>query len=336
MTKRRRKKGGKADGKTKSGGGFFRENRYEIFLGFIAGISLISIIVLASGVLTKKAPPPAPETRVSVDKEPDGHKLESAKAPPLKPAPAQTSKSEQESKPDTPVPAPAATPPAKGLIAIIIDDLGGEIEPAKKLAEFNTPIALAVLPHLKRSREVAEMAHTAGLVVMLHLPMESKWKSINPGPGALMTTQSVADITRNVAEDIGSVPYATGANNHMGSAFTEDAMRTETALREIKKRGLFFVDSRTTPSSTAFDSASRLKIPVTGRDVFLDNVRDKGKIVEQIISLARLSLKKGKAVGIGHPYPETIEAIGEAIPAVRAMGVEIVPVTELLEPAGVL
>jgi hypothetical protein len=269
-----------------------------------------------------------------VDKKPADDELIQKKAPPLKPAPAQIPKSTPAGKPDTPVPAPLATPSAKGRIAIIIDDLGGEIEPAKKLVGLNRPITFSILPHLIRSRQVAEMAHTAGLVVMLHLPMESKGKSVNPGPGALMTTQSVADITRIVLEDIGSVPFATGTNNHMGSAFTEDAMRTETVLREIKKLGLFFVDSKTTPLSTAFASAARLKIPVAGRDVFLDNERDKKKIVEQITALARLALKKGKAIGIGHPYPQTIEALAEALPAVRAMGVEIVPVTKLLEPAG--
>lgn len=331
-SKRTRKKIVKPAGKPKSGGGgFFRDNRYEIILSFIAGISLIAIIALSSGVLTKTKPTPAPEKTVTGDREPAPKK-----AAPLKPAPAPTAKSEPTGKSDAQVPAPVAAPQAKARIAIIIDDLGGEIEPATKLAGFNTPIAFSVLPHLKRSHEVAQMAHTAGLVVMLHLPMESKWASVNPGPGALLTTQSVADITKIVAEDIGAVPHITGVNNHMGSLFTEDALRTETALREIKKRGLFFVDSRTTQSSTAFISASKLKIPVAGRDVFLDNKRDKAKIVEQIISLAKLALKKGKAVGIGHPYPETISAIGEAIPAVRAMGVEFVPVTELLEPTGVL
>lgn len=332
--KRPRKKSVKPAGKPKSRGvGFFWENRYDIILSFIAGISLIAIIVLASGVLTKKeTAPAAPEKIVKADKKPADGELAQKKAPPLKPAPAQTPKSEPAGKPDTPIPAPSS----KGRIAIIIDDLGGEIEPAKKLAGLNAPITFSVLPHLKRSREVAQMAHTAGLVVMVHLPMESKWASVNPGPGALFTTQSVADITRIVAEDIGAVPYATGANNHMGSAFTEDATRTETVLRELKQRGLFFVDSRTTPSSTAFGSASRLKIPVAGRDVFLDNERDKEKIVEQITALAKLALKKGKAVGIGHPYPETISAIGEAIPILRAMGVEIAPVTKLLEPAGAL
>ena len=335
MTKQLRKTGGKPDGKTKGAGGFFRENRYEIILGFIAGISLIGIFVLASGLLTKKTTAPAaPEKTVKVDKKPADDELIQKKAPPLKPAPAQIPKSTPAGKPDTPVPAPLATPSAKGRIAIIIDDLGGEIEPAKKLVGLNRPITFSILPHLIRSRQVAEMAHTAGLVVMLHLPMESKGKSVNPGPGALMTTQSVADITRIVLEDIGSVPFATGTNNHMGSAFTEDAMRTETVLREIKKLGLFFVDSKTTPLSTAFASAARLKIPVAGRDVFLDNDRKKKRIVEQIISLARLAQKRGKAIGIGHPYPQTIEALAEAIPIVREMGVEIVPVTKLLEPAG--
>jgi hypothetical protein len=335
VNRRPRKKRGKPGGKEKSGGGFFWENRYEIILSFIAGISLIAIIVLASGVLTKKETAPAePGKIVKADKKPPDGELAQKKNPPRKPTPAQTSKSESAGKSDTPVPAPVPAPSAKGRIAIIIDDLGGEIEPAKKLVGLNGPITFSILPHLKRSREVAQMAHTAGLVVMLHLPMESKWASVNPGPGALFTNQSVADIARIVAEDIGAVPYATGVNNHMGSAFTEDAARTQTVLREIKKRGLFFVDSKTTPLSTAFGSAGKLKIPVAERDVFLDNKRDKGKIVEQITALARLALKKGKAVGIGHPYPETIEALGEAIPIARAMGVEIAPVTTLLEPAG--
>jgi hypothetical protein len=323
MTKPRRKKGGK---------GFFRKNRYEIVIGFIAGISLIAIIIMASGLLTKQGP--SSQTRGAEDEEPAALKPERKKAPPLKPAPAQIPKSAPAPKPDIPSPAPLVTSPAKGRIAIIIDDLGGETGPAKKLVELNGPITFSILPHLTRSRQVAQMAHTAGLVVMLHLPMESKWKSVHPGPGALLTTQSVADIARIVAEDIAAVPYATGANNHMGSAFTEDAARTETVLREIKKRGLFFVDSKTTPLSTAFGSASRLKIPVAQRDVFLDNERDKAKIVEQIISLAKLAIKKGKAIGIGHPYPQTIEALAEALPAVRKMGVEIAPVTEMLEPGG--
>lgn len=329
MTKRRRKKAGKPTGKGNTGGGFFRKRRYEILLGFIAGILLIAIFVLAGGILTKKETAPAiPGKSVKVDKKPDGHE------PPLKKSPPPKLALEPESKP-TQAPAPSATLEPKGRIAIIMDDLGGEIEPAEKLVGLGAPITFSILPHLKRSREVAEMAHEAGLVVMLHLPMESKWKSVNPGPGALMTTHSVADIIRIVAEDIGAVPHAAGVNNHMGSAFTEDAMRTETALREIKKRGLFFVDSKTTPLSSALGTAGKLKMAVAGRDVFLDNERDKRKIVEQITALAGLALKKGKAVGIGHPYPETIEAIGEAIPEVRAMGVEIVPVTDILKPGAV-
>lgn len=334
MAKRRPRKGGKPDGKQKDGAGFFRKYLYEILLGFIAGITLIAILLLASGVMTSKGPPPKPDMRAGEGKGTAGRDHEAKKAPPFKPSPAQTAKIEPHGKPDTPAPAPAATPTSRGTIAIIIDDLGADTEPAKKLTGLNTPIAFAVLPHLKRSREVAEIAHTAGMIVMLHLPMESKWKAVNPGPGALMTTQSEADIVKAVSEDISAVPYAAGTNNHMGSAFTEDAMRTETALREIKKRGLFFVDSRTTPASTAFISASKLRMPAAGRDVFLDNERDKKKIVEQITALARLSLKKGKAIGIGHPYPQTIEALAEALPAVRAMGVEIAPVTELLERGG--
>ncbi|MGK7346565.1 MAG: divergent polysaccharide deacetylase family protein [Candidatus Nitrospinota bacterium M3_3B_026] len=237
----------------------------------------------------------------------------------------------------------AAIPPEKGVetpplpafpekprIAFIIDDLGAEPEAAERLMAIDAPLALSILPGQRFSKSIAENAAKRGVVVMAHLPMQPKSSETDPGPGALTVSQDADMILRTLKADMDAVPGALGVNNHMGSLFTEDRERMSIVMREIKRRGLFFIDSRTTAGTVAYDVAVEYGARAASRDVFLDNERDVDKISGQIIALAEEALEKGSAIGIGHPYPETIEALERTIPVARAMGVEISPVTELL------
>jgi len=117
----------------------------------------------------------------------------------------------------------------------------------------------------------------------------------------------------------------------MGSKFTENPELMRVVLQDIKRRGLFFLDSRTTPKTVGFELARELGLKTGRRNVFLDNERDVSKIKARISELIDLSQKNGNAIGIGHPHPETIQAIRESLPSLRENGVELVPVSSLLE-----
>ncbi|VAX25380.1 hypothetical protein MNBD_NITROSPINAE04-679, partial [hydrothermal vent metagenome] len=69
------------------------------------------------------------------------------------------------------------------------------------------------------------------------------------------------------------------------------------------------------------------------RSVFLDNDRDVDKIALNVMKLARKALDHGSAIGIGHPYRETVEALKKTLPQFASMGVTIVPITALLSTA---
>jgi len=194
-------------------------------------------------------------------------------------------------------------------VAIIIDDMGQDMVSAEKLFRLDTPIAFAVLPHLPYSKTVALTAKRRGHVVMLHLPLEPKSKDYRPGPGALRVADAPDKLLASLRGDLEAIPGVEGVNNHMGSKFTENAGKTAAVMEEIKSRGLFFIDSRTTPHTTAYDTGLRLGVPVGRRDVFLDNERDALKIRDRLFELADRALKHGSAIGIGHPYPETIAAL---------------------------
>lgn len=207
------------------------------------------------------------------------------------------------------VPPPPVRPETPRL-AIIMDDMGRSLGVARQLIELDLSVTMAVLPGEPLATEVALLASRSGQEVMIHIPMEPQsYPETNPGSDALLLGQSEQEIKRRLARMIKAVPYASGANNHMGSRYTEytDGMRT--VLSVMRDHGLFFVDSRTTSQSIVKQEALRAGVPTLVRDVFLDNVAEVDAIRVEISRLVRRAKQNGAAVGICHPYPETIAAL---------------------------
>ncbi len=237
---------------------------------------------------------------------------------------------EAEAPRKVPLPGTEATGPVI-KVAILIDDLGGSLVRLNEILDLDSPITISVLPHLKHSREVSRIAAMSGRNVLLHLPMEPKNSIVNhAGQGVLLTAMSGDAIMKTVAEDLKSVPDAIGVNNHMGSKFTEDEAGMSSVFTVLKERGLFFVDSRTTSASAGRRLAAASGILHGQRDVFLDNERDVNYIDGQIQKLIDIARKRGSAIAIGHPYPETLAALREMIPLMRDEAIVVVPVTDLL------
>jgi polysaccharide deacetylase 2 family uncharacterized protein YibQ len=229
---------------------------------------------------------------------------------------------------------PPPPPPRKPLpkVAIIIDDMGTNDNFLSDLLALKYPITLSVFPHQPRSAETAERAYKKGREVMLHLPMEPiDYPTYNPGPGALFTFMTDDEFFAALSGDLAAVPHISGVNNHMGSLLTQDRARMEVVLKEIKKRGLFFVDSKTGPRSIAYETAVNLGVPAVARDVFLDNESDVGEIKARIAELIGKAKKNGHALGICHPRPETIKALKEMERELSGSEVEMVKVKDLVK-----
>ena len=215
-------------------------------------------------------------------------------------------------------------------VAIIIDDIGQDMKPVRELLDIDANITFAVLPLLPHSREAAETLHRAGREILLHLPMEPlSYPKEKPGSGALFTDMNNEEILFQMERNMASVPYASGVNNHMGSKFMADEEKLTLVFREIKKRNLFFIDSRTTGNSKTQAAAQRARLRVASRKIFLDNERDYSRIYRILMEAARASDGNSPLIVIGHPYPETIRAVREAGKVFREQGIAIVPVSAL-------
>jgi polysaccharide deacetylase 2 family uncharacterized protein YibQ len=223
-------------------------------------------------------------------------------------------------------------PEKRPKVAIIMDDLGYDIQVAKELLKVGYPVTFSILPNVPQALSTAILAHEQGREVLIHIPMEPQsYPDADPGKNALLVNLSAPEIKHRFKSFLSKVPFAVGGNNHMGSRFTERKTAMETVLKEMKKEGLFFVDSLTTAKSIGYVTAKKIQIPVAVRDVFLDNVKDVDKISAQIVHLTDLAEKKGQAIGICHPYKQTIEALDKAREFFKERNIELVYVSRVLE-----
>lgn len=227
---------------------------------------------------------------------------------------------------------PAAKTARRGEVALIMDDMGNSLDVLDELVALGRPLTVAVLPYSAHAAETARRARAGGLEVLLHLPLESinNHEAMADTEGMIVATMTEPAIVAAFEASYDRVPFVTGTNNHMGSRFTAERDLMRALLRPIKERGLFFIDSRTTAKTVALEEARAMGVPATRRDVFLDADEDRGRIRGRLIELFQKARKNGHAVGICHPFPETLAVLKSAFHLVDAYGLEAVPVSKLV------
>ncbi len=217
-------------------------------------------------------------------------------------------------------------------IAFIIDDIGFKKDASRELKKLNIPITGSILPNTPFAKEEAIKLNSYELEEMIHLPMQPKDSGIKLQRKVFVTINSTnREIKKLIKEAKKIVPFSKGMNNHMGSLVTARRGVIERVLKIVKKEGLFFVDSRTTYETVAYDVAKELKIKTTYRDVFLDDIQTYSHSMDQIQKLIEIAKSKGKAIAIGHPFETTFKAIRDSINDIYSNGIKIVFVSSLLE-----
>ena len=221
----------------------------------------------------------------------------------------------------------------KNKVAIIMDDMGYSLNALYDLLILKERVTIAILPFSTFAKETAQLAHQNGLEVMLHLPLESinNTEENMSTEGMILSGMSQEEVLETVEKDLGQVPHIRGVNNHMGSKITADREFMKLILQHLRRRNLYFVDSRTTGQSVAYDVARSLKVPTAQRQVFLDGETDESYIKGKMLELFRLAQSKGSALGICHPSRETLKVLQENLNLVKDYGLELVFVSQIVK-----
>ncbi|GFE61601.1 divergent polysaccharide deacetylase family protein [Geobacter sp. AOG2] len=307
----------------------------------IAAVALLATILLAVGlyfIMSPRGNPPSPPqpSRNAANLSPTPIPEAGRPASPVAPQPGvsvtgeaqyphETTSKEEDNKPAI---SPAGV---QGKLAIIIDDMGSTLQEARALAGIGLPLTFSIIPGLHSDRDVAGFAARSGIETMIHIPMQSKgWPQRRLEANGLLTSMDDAAIREHLGEYTREIPTAIGVNNHMGSEFTEHEDKMRVVLEELKGKGLFFIDSVTTPRTVGARLAREMGVKTAKRNVFLDNEQNGAYIRGQLAQAVRMAKKNGTAIAICHPHPATIATLVETLPALAGQGITLVPVSQLV------
>jgi len=231
------------------------------------------------------------------------------------------------------LPEPIPPPPNRTpLIAVVIDDMGVDVKrSARAVKNLPAAVTLAYLPYSKNIRGQVASAKEQGHEVMLHMPWQPDRDTADPGPNHLSTGMTAERLQKNVVANLDGFEGYDGVNNHMGSRFSRFRPGLAIVMAEIKKRGVFFLDSKTTPDSAAEKVAQEYGVPVTHRDVFLDHDEDPQMVGSSLQEVENVARRKGSAVAIGHPKDVTLDNLEPWLATLESKGFRLAPLSDVLK-----
>ncbi len=214
-------------------------------------------------------------------------------------------------------------------VVIIIDDMGVTLR-SKLVEVMDGPLTLSYLPYAKDLPERTTRARANGHELMVHMPMEPMNGSLDGGPRVLSSNLTRAEFESTLLWGLSQFQGYVGVNNHMGSRLTQDAEALGRMMKILRKKDVYFVDSKTISTSVAAEVARDNGIAYAKRDVFLDHEISKEFVRNALNKLETIAREKGFAIAIGHPHQETIEVLKEWIPTLDEKGIELVPASEVV------
>ncbi|MDZ7369577.1 MAG: divergent polysaccharide deacetylase family protein [candidate division KSB1 bacterium] len=219
----------------------------------------------------------------------------------------------------------------EGALAIIIDDFGYAFNSTiRDFLAFEAPLTLSILPGLDYTSRVAEAAQLHRKEVIIHLPMEPLNEPYKDDGYILLTRHDPGMISLRIRKAFAEVPQAVGMNNHQGSKATADMRTMQATMETLKALGKYFIDSSTSTQSIAYRTARRGGVPCGRNSLFIDAEEDEQTIRERLRTAAEKAQKGERLIVIGHARPLTLQVLKQMLPRIQASGVQIVPVSQLV------
>lgn len=224
------------------------------------------------------------------------------------------------------------------MLAIIIDDFGSyDQSGVETMLSIDAPITCAIMPNVDNTQINVEQVKASGKEIIVHMPMEAcvnlpqSWY----GPAYIASSDSKEVVFNKLDQAFKNVDGAAGFNIHIGSGVCQNTKTMSYVYDYAKEKDVFFIDSRTHLNTLCEQVAGQKNILYLGRDEFLEPAGNRSYegVKSHLLTGANLAKDRGYAIVIGHVGvhggENTAKAIKDSIEDIKAMGVEIVPMSTL-------
>ena len=206
------------------------------------------------------------------------------------------------------------------VLSLVIDDLGYSFTQGKAALNLVGDHTFAIIPGTTFGKKLAALAYRKNKEIILHLPLQAQNIRAAAESNTLTESMNENQITLNTVVMLSEFPNIKGINNHMGSHLTEIRHFMRPIMESIKayRSQLYFLDSRTSSRSVAYNEAINSGLDSVKRDIFLDHDHNNIESIKLQFDLwLKIARDTGSAVAIGHPHPNTMKILTEQLPLIQ-------------------
>lgn len=219
-------------------------------------------------------------------------------------------------------------------IAVVLTGLGlSDSATEAAINQLPAAVTLSFSPYARNLERWIALARARGHEVMLDLPMEpATFPNEDPGPQGLLVGLSTEENLNRLDWVLSRGSAYVGLAGAMGSRFTASRDSVEPVLREVKDRGLIFLDRRTTEGSLVPALAEELGLPSAVNNRSVDERQASRVAIDaRLAQIERIALTEGFAVAMAQPYPVTLERLAEWATEITSRGFALAPISALAD-----
>ena len=218
-------------------------------------------------------------------------------------------------------------------VAIVLDDFGLTYKknvPDEEWMAFAQPLTFAVMPESPRTKKAAKATVEAGKELIIHYPFDPFQTLVLAKAAA--APEDVAGAAKLLEKCLRDIPGAVGLNNHRSYRASQNRPLMREFMKVLKTKNLYFLDSKVSPRTVAYEEAKAAGIPAAMNWIFLDTaeIHTQAFCAKNLAAAVAHARKHGEAVAVGHHYFRgTLDCLKEGMPRYAKEGVEFVKASAL-------
>lgn len=214
-------------------------------------------------------------------------------------------------------------------IAILLGGMGLNQKLTRKaIDELPGDISFGFAPYGEKLQDQVNRARAKGHEIMLQVPMEPVgYPGINPGPQTLLADASTEDNRKALHWHMSRFAGYSGITNYMGARLLVTADALAPVMKEIKDRGLVYLEDATVNLTMAPKLASATRLPVRRATVVIDADPTPAAIADALAGLEQEAMANGIAIGTGSGLEVTIDTVAEWAKDLQQKGILLIPVS---------